>query len=62
MTDPPVAYQTPAAARAFYTSKVEELGKNLGDLEGIVQQKNGNLRVVEDGEFFLSLNSDLSLE
>ncbi|KAL8795221.1 MAG: hypothetical protein Q9195_002232 [Heterodermia aff. obscurata] len=40
--------KTPAAARTFYSSKVEELGKNLGDLEAIVQQKNGNLRVVED--------------
>ena len=29
---------------------MEELGKNLGELEVIVQQKNGNLRVVEDGE------------
>ncbi|KAG6997828.1 hypothetical protein G7Y79_00037g073460 [Physcia stellaris] len=41
--------QTPPAARQFYVSKVEELGKNLGELEAIVQQKNGNLRVVEDG-------------
>ncbi|CAF9910686.1 MAG: subunit of tubulin prefoldin [Heterodermia speciosa] len=40
--------KTPAAARTFYSSKVDELGKTLGDLEGIVQQKNGNLRVVED--------------
>lgn len=46
-------YQTPPAARKFYTSKVEELGKNLQDLEVIVQQKNGNLRVVEDGELQL---------
>jgi hypothetical protein len=43
--------QTPKAAREFYTAKVEELGKNLQELEGIVQQKNGQLRVVEDGEF-----------
>lgn len=40
--------KTPPAAREFYTAKVEELGKNLQDLEGIVQQKNGHLRVVED--------------
>ena len=42
--------QTPQAAREFYLAKVEELGKNLQDLEGIVQQKNGQLRVVEDGK------------
>ncbi|KAL8831743.1 MAG: hypothetical protein Q9191_000671 [Dirinaria sp. TL-2023a] len=40
--------QTPPAARDFYTAKVEELGKNLQDLEGIRQQKNGHLNVVED--------------
>jgi len=45
-----LASQTPKAAREFYTAKVEELGKNLQELEGIVQQKNGQLRVVEDGE------------
>ena len=50
-----VQFQTPQAAREFYTGKVEELGKNLQDLEGIVQQKNGHLRIVEDGEFFLHL-------
>lgn len=31
-----------------------ELGKNLQDLEGIVQGKQGNLRVVEDGGFAFS--------
>ena len=41
--------QTPPAARQFYTAKVEELGKNLKDLETIVQGKQGNLTVVEDG-------------
>ncbi|KAI4277125.1 MAG: hypothetical protein LQ337_001998 [Flavoplaca oasis] len=40
--------QTPPAARQFYTAKVEELGKNLKDLETIVQGKQGNLTVVED--------------
>ncbi|KAL8953066.1 MAG: hypothetical protein Q9222_001059 [Ikaeria aurantiellina] len=40
--------KTPPAARQFYTSKVEELGKNLKDLESIVQGKQGNLTVVED--------------
>ncbi|KAL9040037.1 MAG: hypothetical protein Q9180_002171 [Flavoplaca navasiana] len=40
--------KTPPAARQFYTAKVEELGKNLKDLETIVQGKQGNLTVVED--------------
>ena len=34
----------------FYSIKVEELGKNLLDLEKVVQGKQGNLSVVEDGE------------
>ena len=42
--------KTPSAAQNFYKGKVEELGKNLGDLEKIVQGKQGNLGVVEDGE------------
>lgn len=42
--------QTPSDAREFYSRKVEELGKNLVDLEKIVQGKQGNLSVVEDGE------------
>jgi len=45
-----VGLQTPPAAQDFYKRKVEELGKNLGDLEKIVQGKQGNLGVVEDGE------------
>ncbi|KAI4214604.1 MAG: hypothetical protein LQ351_003021 [Letrouitia transgressa] len=40
--------KTPAAARAFYAAKVEELGGSLRDLEGIVQGKQANLTVVED--------------
>ncbi|KAL8910856.1 MAG: hypothetical protein Q9171_003894 [Xanthocarpia ochracea] len=40
--------KTPPAARQFYTSKVDDLGKNLKDLETIVQGKQGNLTVVED--------------
>jgi len=44
--------QTPDQARHFYKQKVEELGKNLLDLEAIVQGKQGTLRVVEDGEGF----------
>ena len=42
--------QTPSAAREFYSRKVEELGRNLLDLEKIVQGKQGNLGVVENGE------------
>ncbi|KAM0794618.1 Prefoldin subunit-domain-containing protein [Usnea florida] len=40
--------KTPPAAREFYARKVEEVGKNLQDLEKIVQGKQGNLNVVED--------------
>ncbi|KAK0509491.1 hypothetical protein JMJ35_007885 [Cladonia borealis] len=40
--------KTPPAAREFYSRKVEELGRNLQDLEKIVQGKQGNLNVVED--------------
>ncbi|KAI4103947.1 MAG: hypothetical protein LQ339_004064 [Xanthoria mediterranea] len=47
-THPSAAVFTPPAARQFYTAKVEELGKNLKDLEIIVQGKQGNLTVVED--------------
>lgn len=47
--------QTPPAAQDFYKRKVEELGKNLVDLEKIVQGKQGNLGVVEDGEFVFFL-------
>ena len=41
--------KTPPAAQDFYSRKVEELGRNLQDLEKIVQGKQGNLNVVEDG-------------
>lgn len=47
-------FQTPSAAREFYSRKVEELGRNLLDLEKIVQGKQGNLNMVEDGENSLS--------
>ncbi|KAL9587284.1 MAG: hypothetical protein Q9212_000331 [Teloschistes hypoglaucus] len=40
--------KTPPAARQFYTSKVDEVGKSLKDLESIVQGKQGNLTVVDD--------------
>ncbi|MCJ1373144.1 subunit of tubulin prefoldin [Loxospora ochrophaea] len=35
-------------AEEFYNIKVRDLGGNLKDLEGIVQGKSNNLRVVED--------------
>jgi prefoldin alpha subunit len=35
-------------AQKFYTSKIEELGKNIKDLENIVNGKANNLRVVEE--------------
>ncbi|KAI9819959.1 MAG: subunit of tubulin prefoldin [Pycnora praestabilis] len=35
-------------ASEFYNGKVDELGRNLKDLESIVQGKSNNLRVVED--------------
>ncbi|MCJ1297215.1 subunit of tubulin prefoldin [Hypocenomyce scalaris] len=37
-----------ADAVTFYDEKVEELGGNLKNLEGILQGKSNNLRVVED--------------
>lgn len=39
-----------ADAKVFYESKVEELGRNIGDLEKIVQGKAQNVRLVEEGE------------
>ncbi|QIX01741.1 hypothetical protein AMS68_007258 [Peltaster fructicola] len=35
-------------AKKFYTSKAEELGKNVKDLENIVNGKANNLRIVEE--------------
>ncbi|KAH9843416.1 putative prefoldin subunit 5 [Teratosphaeria destructans] len=35
-------------AQKFYTAKIEELGKNIKDLENIVNGKANNLRVVEE--------------
>ena len=43
--------KTPSAAQEFYKRKVEELGRNLAELEKILQGKQGNLGVVEDGEW-----------
>lgn len=44
--------QSTEDAKAFYTSKVDELGTNLTDLEKILQGKTGNLRVIEEGTGF----------
>ena len=35
-------------AQKFYNGKIEELGKNIKDLENIVNGKANNLRVVEE--------------
>lgn len=40
--------KTTADAATFYAGKVAELGRNVKDLEAIVQGKAGNLRVVEE--------------
>lgn len=37
-----------ADAEKFYKAKIEELGKNIKDLESIVNGKTNNLRVVEE--------------
>lgn len=49
--------KTTEDAKKFYTTKVEELGANLKDLEAIIQGKANNLRVVEDGELPTATNS-----
>ena len=41
---------------------MEELGKNLQDLEKIVQGKQGNLNVVEDGESLFTASFALLVE
>lgn len=38
-----------ADAKKFYEAKTKELGQNLKDLEGVLQGKANNLRVVEEG-------------
>jgi prefoldin alpha subunit len=43
--------QTPQKAIAFYDDKVKGLDANLHELEKIVQGKNSQLRVVEEGRF-----------
>lgn len=44
--------KTTDQARLFYEGKVEELGRNVKDLEQIVNGKAQNLRVVEEGRFW----------
>jgi prefoldin alpha subunit len=43
-----------ADAIKFYNGKVDDLSKNLGDLEKVVQGKNENLRIVEEGQPILT--------
>lgn len=40
--------KTTKDAQQFYEGKVEELGKNIKDLENIVNGKANNLRMVEE--------------
>lgn len=42
--------KTTEQAKAFYEGKAEELGRNVKDLEQIVNGKAQNLRMVEEGE------------
>ncbi|KAK5115988.1 hypothetical protein LTR62_000444 [Meristemomyces frigidus] len=42
------AEKTTDDALKFYSAKIEELGKNIKDLENIVNGKANNLRVVEE--------------
>lgn len=44
--------KTTTEAITFYDGKIEDLNKNLADIERIVQGKGENVRVVEDGESF----------
>ena len=40
--------KTAEDAQTFYSGKIEELGKNIKDLEEVVNAKASNLRVVEE--------------
>ena len=40
--------KTTADAQTFYNAKIEELGKNIKDLENIANGKASNLRMVEE--------------
>jgi prefoldin alpha subunit len=55
--------KTTEQAKKFYETKVEELGKNVKDLESIVQGKNQNLRLIEEGMLEQKkLHSELSAD
>lgn len=43
--------QTIPEANKYFEEKTKEIGKNLKDLEGVLQGKSNNLRMVEDGMF-----------
>lgn len=40
--------KTTDAATTFYNAKVEELGKNIKELENVVNGKANNLRMIEE--------------
>lgn len=42
--------QTTKDAIKFYHGKVDDLGKNLVELEKVIGGKSDNVRIVEDGE------------
>ncbi|EON61361.1 hypothetical protein W97_00575 [Coniosporium apollinis CBS 100218] len=48
-----------ADAQDFYKRKIEDLGRNLKELEAIVQGKGKNLSVVEEGELHVLFSFDL---
>jgi prefoldin alpha subunit len=48
--------QTTKDAIKFYHGKVDDLGKNLGELEKVIGSKSDNVRIVEDGKFGNSLS------
>lgn len=51
-------------AKTFYESKVGGLAKTLQEVEGVLQQKTGNIRAIDDGMLqylvFTSLLNPLS--
>ena len=53
--------QISSDAQKFYEAKIEDLDKNLKDLETIVQGKSSNLRVVEDGQSSIVLHLAVEL-
>jgi len=45
--------KSPEDGISFYKGKVDDLTKNLVEIEKAVGAKNENLRVIEDGEYHL---------